>query len=249
MTMDERKIKSDLEKMYDDTAPIYGLEYQSPVGYYFMWRKIKTVLDLGCFNKGDELLEVGCANGPYTFEFTNVGFKMTGLDLSTKNIEEANKRAKVNNIKDIKFIVGDAENLSFQDDTFGGIISLSTLRYVPNPQKAINEMYRVVQKGKNIVIDFPNKRSPWFNYLKPLLTGKKHIHDHHYTTNEIKQMLQNAGFREIEAKRILYTPKATPSAMLGFMKGIDFVGERLPLINEFAAIIVCKGIKWVSTKN
>ena len=112
-----------------------------------------------------------------------------------------------------------------------------------NPQKAINEMYRVVQKGKNIVIDFPNKRSSWFNYLKPWLLGKKHIHDHQYTTNEIRQLLQNAGFREIEAKRILHTPKATPSAMPGFMKGADFAGERLPFINEFAAIIVCKGIK------
>ena len=46
-----------------------------------------------------------------------------------------------------------------------------------------------------------------------------------------------------KAKRILYTPKSTSSAMLGFMKGVDFIGERLPLINEFAAIIVCKGGK------
>ena len=108
MTMNDRKIKSDLEKMYDATASIYGLEYQNSAGYYFMWRKIKIVS---------------------------------------------------------------------------------------------------------------------------------------YTTNEIKQMLQNAGFKEIEAKRILYTPKSNPSAMLGFMKGMDFVGERLPFVNEFVAIIVCKGIK------
>ena len=46
-----------------------------------------------------------------------------------------------------------------------------------------------------------------------------------------------------KVKRILYTPKSTPSAMLGFMKGVDFIGERLPLISEFAAIIVCKGGK------
>lgn len=229
--------------MYDATASIYGEEYQNPTGYYFMWRKIKTVLDLGGFSKGADILEVGCANGPYTFEFGRLGFKMTGFDLSTNNIEEANKRARVNNVDNVKFIVGDAENLTFQENTFEGIISLSTLRYVPNIQKAINEMYRVVQKGKTIVIDFPNKRSPWFNYLKPWLMGTKHIHDNHYTTNEIKQMLQNAGFEEIEAKRILYTPKATPSAMLGFMKGVDFVGERLPFINEFAAIIVCKARK------
>ena len=44
-------------------------------------------------------------------------------------------------------------------------------------------------------------------------------------------------------KRILYTLKATPSAMLDFMKGVDFVGERLPFVNEFVAIIVCKGRK------
>lgn len=243
MTMDNPKVKSDLKKMYDAMASSYGLEYQNSVGYYFMWRKIKAVLDLGCFSEGADLLEVGCANGPYTFEFARLGFKMTGLDLSERNIEEANKRAKVKDINNAKFIVGDAEKLLFPDNTFEGIISISTLRYVPNLQKAINEMYRVVQEGKNIAIDFPNKRSPWFNYLKPGLMGKKHIHDHQYTTNEIKQLLQNAGFREIETKRILYTPKATPPALLGFMKGVDFIGERLPLINEFAAIIVCKGRK------
>jgi hypothetical protein len=43
MTMNDRKIKSDLEKMYDAMASIYGLEYQNSAGYYFMWRKIKTV--------------------------------------------------------------------------------------------------------------------------------------------------------------------------------------------------------------
>ena len=35
-------------------------------------RKIKTALDLGGFNKGDNILEVGCANGVYTFEFVGL---------------------------------------------------------------------------------------------------------------------------------------------------------------------------------
>jgi len=90
---------------------------------------------------------------------------------------------------------------------------------------------------------FPNKRSPWFNYLKPLLTGETHIHDNQYSTSECKMFLKNAGFREVKAKRILYTPKSTPSYLLGVMKGVDFIGERMPVINEFAAIIMCRGIK------
>ena len=148
------------------------------------------------------------------------------------------------NINNVKFLVGDAERLSmFSDNTFDGVISFSTLRYVPNPQKAINEIFRVIKKGKSAVVDFPNKRSPWFNYLKPLLTGETHIHDNQYSTSECKMFLKNAGFRDVKAKRILYTPKSTPSYLLGVMKVVDFIGERMPVINEFAAIIMCRGIK------
>jgi len=91
-------------------------------------------------------------------------------------------------------------------------------------------------------VDFPNKRSPWFNYLKPWLTGTRHIHDHHYLTQEVKSFLQNAGFQEILIKRILYTPKLIKPILLKFMKCVDFVGE-LPILNNFASIIMCRGRK------
>ena len=64
---------------------------------------------------------------------------MTGLDLSEKNIEEAKKR----NIllkKDCEFVVGDAHNLPFKDETFDVVVSISAIRYVPNPEKAIKEI-------------------------------------------------------------------------------------------------------------
>jgi len=48
-----------------------------------------------------------------------------------------------------------------------------------------------------------------------------------------KQVLHYAGFETIEAERILYTSKTTPSAMLSFLKGRAFAEERLPFINEF----------------
>lgn len=240
----DNRIKADLQELYDKSAEVYDLEYQTPAGRYFMMRKVKTALDLGGFNTGDNILEVGCANGVYTFEFARMGFNMTGLDLSLKNIEVAKERAEAMNNNTVNFIVGDAERLSmFSDNTFDGVISFSALRYVPNPQKAINEIFRALKKGKSAVVDFPNRRSPWFGYLKPLLTGETHIHDNRYSTSECKMFLKNAGFREIRAKRILYTPKSTPSYLLSVMKGVDFIGERIPGINEFAAIVMCGGIK------
>jgi ubiquinone/menaquinone biosynthesis C-methylase UbiE len=176
-------------------------------------------------------------------EFAKLGFRMTGLDLSPECTRLGVQRAKEAGIGGVEFMVGDAENLSiFPDNTFDGLISFSCLRYVPNPQKAVHEMFRVVKRHRPIAVDFPNRRSPWFNYLKPWFAGTRHIHDHFYLTSEAIAFLRNAGFEEILAKRILYTPKSTWPALLGVMKGVDVIGE-LPLINQFAAIIMCAARK------
>lgn len=241
--MEKNYVKDDLKKKYDKEAEIYDKDYSTLAGNYFMWRKIKTALFLGSFKKGSRILEVGCANGPYTFELGKLGFEMTGLDLSPECIKYANEKAKKIGINNIEFIEGDAENLAmFSDNAFDGVVSFSCLRYVPNPQKAVNEIFRVVKKHNAVVLDFPNKRSPWFNYLKPWLMGGGHIHDHHYSTREANSFLQKAGFREIRVKRILFTPKSINPGLLRVMKGIDIIGEA-PILNQFAAIIMCTGKK------
>lgn len=241
--MTNEEVKDDLKKMYNDKAGVYCEDYSTEAGKYFMKRKIKTALKLGGFKNGSKLLEVGCADGPYTFEFAKMGFSMTGVDLSPECINYVSEKAKKDGKKNLKFIACDAEDLSiFSDNSFDGVISFSCLRYLPNPQKAINEIYRVVKKGENVVIDFPNKRSPWFKGLKPLLLHTSHIHDHHYSTKEVKEFLKKAGFQDIVTKTILYTPKIIDSKTLKIMKVVDKVGEKPPF-NTFASIIMCKGKK------
>lgn len=238
------QVKSELRDMYDELAADYDAIYRTPPGEYFLRRKIDTILEMAPFPRGSHLLEVGCANGVYTFELAQLGFQVTGLDLSPECVHVATRLAEQAGLTQVDFTVGDAEDLSqFEDNTFDGVISLSALRYVPNPAKAIQETYRVLRPGGMAVVDFPNKRSPWFNFLKPLLTGQVHIHDHHYTTGQIKHMLQEAGFQQVSARRILYTPKTIPNWMLPVMKVVDYVGERTPGFNEFAAIIMAGGRK------
>jgi len=244
MTTTGTQVKLELREMYDQLAANYDAIYRTPAGQYFMNRKIDTMLKLAAFPQGSRLLEVGCANGVYTFALARLGFQMTGLDLSPECVHTATQQAERVGLTHINFTVGDAEALSqFDDNTFDGVISFSTLRYVPNLAKAIRELYRVLRPGGIAVVDFPNKRSPWFTFMKPLLTGQTHIHDHQYTTGQIKRMLQEAGFRKVSLRRILYTPKTIPGWALPAMKVIDYVGERTPGFNQFASIIVAGGHK------
>jgi len=64
-----KKQKSDLMDLYDAHSEDYSNEFQTPAGRHFMGRKIKTALKLASFEPGASILEIGCANGPYTVEF------------------------------------------------------------------------------------------------------------------------------------------------------------------------------------
>jgi ubiquinone/menaquinone biosynthesis C-methylase UbiE len=244
MTTTDAQVKAELKEMYDELAAEYDAVYRPPAGQYFMNRKVNTMLELTAFPRGSHLLEVGCANGVYTFELARLGFQMTGLDLSPECVRVATQQAERAGLSHIDFTVGDAETLSqFEDNTFDGVISFSVLRYVSDPARAIREIHRVLRPGGMAVVDFPNKRSPWFTFLKPLLTGQTHIHDHQYTTGQVKRMLQEAGFQKLSLRRILYTPKTIPGWALPVMRIIDYVGERTPGFNQFASIIMAGGRK------
>lgn len=247
---DSEKIKNHVIRKYDK-ADKYDKRYSSKAGMHVLKRKVQKAISLGNFKKGERILEVGCANGPFVFEFANNGFDVVGSDISPKSIEWATEKAKKLGYENVEFLVADAEDLSMlKDNTFDGAFSFNTLRYVPDPQKAINEMYRVVKKNKSIVVDFPNKYSPWFKIIRPLHRGRfrkfvtkcGYLCEHLVSTKEVKILLKNAGFKKVKAKRISYPQTETPDKLLSFFKFIDFISE-LPIINLITSIILCTGRK------
>jgi ubiquinone/menaquinone biosynthesis C-methylase UbiE len=250
-TPDDKEIKEHVIDLYDRAWNTYHNRYSSKAGKYVLKSKMEKAIKLGNFEKGDLILEVGCANGPFVFEFANNGYSAVGCDISPESIKYAVEKAKEMSLKNVEFIVADAENLSvFKDNSFDGAFSFNTLRYVPDPQKAINEMYRVIKKNKSIVVDFPNKYSPYFHIIRPLLRGglKKFVTTCSYnyenltTTKKVKLFLKNAGFTKVKAKRISYPQTQTPDKLLNFFKVIDFISE-LPIINLLTPIISCTGKK------
>jgi ubiquinone/menaquinone biosynthesis C-methylase UbiE len=143
-----------------------------------------------------------------------------------------------------EFMQADAEDMrGIADDSFDGAFSFSTLRYVPDPVRAMREIRRVLKPGGRAVVDFPNKYCPWFEFLKFLAGGERHIHDHTYSAGEVRKMMQEAGFVNVESKTIIFFAKQFPGALTPLYKGVDWLFERTPGLNYFAGIIMCKGEK------
>ena len=96
------------------------------------------------------------------------------------------------------------------------MVSFSTLRYVSNLKKALKEINRVTKKGGKITLDFPNKHCPWFNILKKYYGLDRHINDHFFSTNELRNLFREVGLSEIKTRKILFTHYTFKPAFLNF---------------------------------
>lgn len=95
---------------------------------------------------GERILDVGCGNGSLTFalaEAADVG-EIAAVDYSPVFVEEV---ARLNTDPRISVRQGDATALPFEDGRFDRSLALLVLHFVPDAQKAIAEMRRVVRPG------------------------------------------------------------------------------------------------------
>ena len=252
------RVKKDIQEKYDLIGKgilrsYQGVSHQDAgkrteilnrAAQYWMEHKIQTAFALGRFSKVDRLLEVGCTAGHYTLTLAREGYQVTGLDISAEAIKAAQLLAGNLGLTGAVFVAGDAEDMKdISDNSFDGVYSFSTLRYVPNPLKSLSEIRRVLKPTGRAVVDFPNKYCPWFEVLKFLVGGERHVHDHTYSPQQVKRMMEQAGFAHVEVKLIIFFAKQFPGFLTPLYKAVDAVCEHTPGLNYFAGIIMCKGEK------
>lgn len=119
---------------------------------------IKEIIKNQFPSNGSKLLEIGCGQGIDLLEFLKMGFSVIGMDFSLKSIKLSKKYFKLFNEKAC-FLVGDAENLEFRNNTFDLVYSYGVLHHTPNTQKAINEIHRVLKSDGKAIVMLYNKYS------------------------------------------------------------------------------------------
>lgn len=119
------------------------------------------VFNLFPFEKGMKVLDVGCGTGNQSIKLAKMGVYVTGIDVSEKMLQVARQNARNEGSLPIEFLLMDAENLEFEDNTFDGAISVTAFEFLPDPVKVLQEMLRVVKKGGSVAVGTINRDSSW----------------------------------------------------------------------------------------
>ncbi len=151
------------------------------------------------------LLEVGCGRGggcSYYARYLNPTH-VTGVDLSTLNIKICKQTH--NKIKNLDFIVGDAENLPLQEDTVDVLINLESSHCYPNFPLFIQECHRVLKKDGHVCYaDFILKEELPKIRAAILESGFKIIEEKDLTKNVLEAILEDNKINQFqETNKIL----------------------------------------------
>lgn len=129
------------------------------------WRK-KAVRTVEA-KPGMHMADICCGTGQLSLELAEAVGKtgqVTGLDFSQNMLEKAKENLTLSaNREIISFHQGDAMNLPFEDNSFDGATVGWGLRNLPDLEKGIREMIRVVKPGGVIVsLDMAKPTMPVF---------------------------------------------------------------------------------------
>lgn len=110
--------------------------------------------------RGRRLLEVGCGIGIDTLRLARLGFgDVVGIDLTEVAVEVAADRARREGLDGVRFEVGNAEALPFEDGAFDLVYSFGVLHHTPGIERAVAEVHRVLAPGGTAYVMLYHSRS------------------------------------------------------------------------------------------
>ena len=131
---------------YEDNLPLNPKDAQEKL--------IEKLVSLVGITPQANILDVGCGMGGTSMYLAkNHDATVTGITLSTKQVEIATKHAKANNIQNVSFKIEDALALeSFADNSFDIIWSLESCEQFFDKNMFIQQAYRVLKPGGKLML-------------------------------------------------------------------------------------------------
>lgn len=113
------------------------------------------------------VLECAAGTGAISIGISKKARQILCTDLSLPMLQKAREKAKRKGILNIRFDKRNLMNLSDADESYDMVIAANVIHLLDNPQKAMNELWRVTKKNGLLVIPtfLTNDKNKHFGFL------------------------------------------------------------------------------------
>ena len=203
------RLFNDIARRYDFLNHFFSFG----IDYYWRNRLVKSIQP----QKNHIVLDVATGTGDVAFKLAPKTEKVTGIDIASNMIDLANKKKDKKKSLNVDFLVGDAENLPFEDSTFDVITISYGYRNISDQPKALKEFNRILKKeGRLFILEFSEPKNriigplyKFYSYkVMPFVASmftKKYAYDYlpesidmFPSRQEIKKTLEDNNFSNVD---------------------------------------------------
>jgi demethylmenaquinone methyltransferase / 2-methoxy-6-polyprenyl-1,4-benzoquinol methylase len=217
--------KEQVARMFDNISHKYDfLNHFLSLGIDKLWRrKAISLLKAGA---PKVILDVATGTGDFAIQALSLNpDKIFGVDISGGMLEVGRQKIASRNLSGkIELLMGDSENLPFEENKFDAVTVAFGVRNFENLEKGLREIYRVLKPGARLVVlefsrprAFPMKQAYkfYFNVILPrvgrMISSDKSAYT--YLPESVEafpdgadflRILETVGFKNTQCKALTF---------------------------------------------
>jgi demethylmenaquinone methyltransferase/2-methoxy-6-polyprenyl-1,4-benzoquinol methylase len=193
-----------IKKEFNKWAKTYDVMPCNYCNFYFTNKKVISVLNP---KTGSSFLDVGCGTGILLEQLAklNKDLELSGLDLSEEMLSVA--RQKLEKYFNVNLRLGSVAKLPFKDNYFDYVTCVHSFHHHPDSLKSLKEMKRVLKPGGKLLLADVSLDGPFrslFQVFEQRLFPKRESDIQRYTKAKMKELFENAGFKNIKQDYFIY---------------------------------------------
>jgi 2-polyprenyl-3-methyl-5-hydroxy-6-metoxy-1,4-benzoquinol methylase len=215
-----------------ETESVWG--WGTPAGQLRACRRAQLIMEGAGLSPGQRALEIGCGTGLFTEMFADRGAQIVAVDISSELLAKA--RARNLPPDQVIFLEKRFEDCEV-DGPFDAVIGSSILHHLDIGEALVN-IRRLLKPGGILSFAEPNLLNPqvylerkfhhlpMFSYTSPDETA--------FVRWKFARVLREHGFCEVSITPYDWVHPAVPRPLIGPVRALGSLLERLPLIREFS---------------
>ena len=172
---------------------------------------------------GSQLCDVGCGNGLFMRVLAPSCTRITGVDLNAEMLVQARAMAARDGIDNAEFVQCGADALPFPEASFDLVYCFSTLSLIPDVDRALAHMVRVLRKEGHLILDVAGRNNLSSIYWWLWHRRRGHFGIHAFSHPAMQRKLAALGCRVVESHALGFCDQWKYVPGLHLMRRIDRV--------------------------